>query len=279
MSDRSPLATPLTPAELVLLARRFDGPDIEAIALIGSHARGDATPHSDVDLLRFAATEPTLERERYRLWLVDGRLVSVSTTTIASKRADLSRPEMAILVVPGLRQARILTDRDAQLAALIAEAHAFTWTPALRAAAAEHASEALAGLSEEVHKLLGARARRDESAMLYAALGLQQGVTRAALVARGVLLSSENAYFAEALRLAGPGSRWERLLRVVIGFDALPPGAAPARARGEAALWLYVEAAVLLADTLAAEDAALVAEAVALIRDALPDATTPASVE
>ena len=270
MSDAHGLAAPLSPAELNALARRFDEPDVEAIALTGSHARGDATPHSDTDLLRFTSTEPPSERERYRLWLVDDRLVSVTTTTIAAKRAELARPEAAMWAVSGLRQARILADREGRLAALIADANAFTWTPALRSAAADYASATLGGLSEEVHKLLGAAARGDESAMLYAALGLQQGLTRAALVARGVMLSSENAYFAEALRLGGSSSRWERLLRLVVGFDAPRPDVAPARARGVAALWLYVEAASLLADTLTAADATLVAEAVARIRGTLP---------
>jgi hypothetical protein len=265
--DAAPPA--LSAAELATLAERFDGADVEALALTGSHARGEATAHSDVDLLRFTQADPTTERERYHLWLLDGRLVSISTTTIAAKRAELTRPESALWAVSGLRQARILRDRDGALAGLIAEAHAFTWTPALRAAAADHASETLAGLTEEVHKLLGARERGDESALLYAALGLQQSLTRAALVAHGVLLASENAYFAEALRLADVGSRWEQLLRVVIGYDAPPAGASPARRRGDAALWLYVEATRLLADRLTAEDGALVAEAVARIQHAL----------
>jgi predicted nucleotidyltransferase len=265
--DAAPPA--LSAAELATLAERFDGADVEGLALTGSHARGEATAHSDVDLLRFTQTDPTTERTRYHLWLLDGRLVSVSTTTIAAKRAELKRPESALWAVPGLRQARILRDCDGALAGLIAEAHAFTWTPALRAAAVDHASETLAGLAEEVHKLLGAREREDESALLYAALGLQQSLTRAALVAHGVLLVSENAYFAEALRLAGVGSRWERLLRLVIGYDAPPAGAPPARGRGDAALWLYVEATRLLADILTVEDGALVAEAVARIQHVL----------
>ncbi len=269
MTDDDAAPPGLSAAELAALAERFDGAEVEALALTGSHARGEATAHSDVDLLRFTQAEPTIERERYHLWLLDGRLVSVSTTTISAKRAELTRPESALWAVPGLRQARILRDRSGALAALIAEAHAFTWTPALRAA--DHASDTLAGLAEEVHKLLGARERGDESALLYATLGMQQSLTRAALVAHGVLLVSENTYFAEALRLAGAGSRWERLLRVVIGYDAPPAGASPARGRGEAALWLYVEAARLLADMLAAEDGALVAEAVARIKRALAD--------
>lgn len=262
-------APTLSEAALATLTQRFNTLDVEALALTGSHARGEATAHSDVDLLRFTREEPTSDRERYHLWLLDGRLVSVSTTTIVAKRAELTRPETALFAVAGLCQSRILADSSGALAALIAEAHAFTWTPALRAAAADHASDTLAGLAEEVHKLLGARERGDESAMLYAALGLQQGLTRAALVAHGALLASENAYFAAALRLAGPGSRWERLLRVVIGYDAAPHGEALACGRAEAALWLYVEAASLLSDMLTVEDGALVAEAVERIHRTL----------
>jgi hypothetical protein len=227
-----------------------------------------ATRYSDVDLLCFAAQEPTSERERYRLWLIDGRLVSVSVTTLAAKRAELARPETAIWAVPGLRQAQALHDRDGGLAALLAEAHAFTWTPALSRAAGEFASNMLAGLAEEVHKLLGARERGNDSATLYAALGLQQGLIRAALVAHGTLLTSENDFFAEALRLAGPDSRWERLLRATLGYEPPPAGAPLPLTRGVAVLWLYVEAAGMLATILTAEDGALVAESVARIRDA-----------
>lgn len=260
----------LTERELATLIERFGGDEnVEALGLTGSYARGQAGVYSDVDLLRFVAQEPQREREHYRLWQVDGRLVSVSTTTLATKRAELMRPQTVIWAVGGLRQMRILADRAGALAALVAEARAFPWTPALRAAAAEHASETLADLAEEAQKALGARERGDESAMLYAALGLQQLVIRAALVARGVLLDSENEWFDAALRLEPPNSRWQRLLRVVVGYDAPPAGSAPARGRAEAALRLYVEATRLLADTLTAEDAALVAATVARIRDAL----------
>ncbi|HEX6122391.1 MAG TPA: nucleotidyltransferase domain-containing protein, partial [Ktedonobacterales bacterium] len=270
MSADGQVHTTLSERELATLIERFGGDEgVEALGLTGSYARGRASAYSDVDLLRFVAQEPESERAHYRLWRVDGRLVSVSTTTLANKRAELTRPQMAIWAVGGLRQMRILADRAGGLAALVAEARAFTWTPALRAAAAEHASETLADLAEEAQKALGARQRGDESAMLYAALGLQQLVIRAALVARGVLLDSENEWFDAALRLEPQDSRWRRLLRVVAGYDAPPIGIAPARERTEAALWLYVEATRLLADTLTAEDAALVAETVARIRAAL----------
>lgn len=265
----------LDAATLAALTRRFAGAGVEALALTGSHARGDATSHSDIDLLRFAIEPPASERDAYRLWPLGDGLVSVTTTTIAAKRAELARPEMALWVVRGLAQARILADTDGRLAALIAEARAFTWTPDLRVAASAWASEALAGLAEEARKLLGALERDDASAMLYATVGLELGLTRALLVARGVLLTTENDYFDEALALAGPRSRWSRLLRVVAGYDAPPAAASLPRARGAAALWLYVEAARLLADALAKDDRAVVAPTVARIRRTLGAAQSP----
>ena len=54
--------------------------------------RGDATPHSDIDLIRFAAVLPEAEADRYTLAYREGRLVSLSTTTIDAKRNELSRP-------------------------------------------------------------------------------------------------------------------------------------------------------------------------------------------
>ena len=267
-TDRGSYSTPLDETMLTRLAQRFGGAEVEALALTGSYARGEAGRHSDIDLLRFTMGEPTTERERYRLWLVDDRLVSVTTTTVAAKRAELARPETALWAVPGLRQARILFDHDGRLAALLAEARAFTWTPSLRHAAAAYASDTLAGLAEEVHKLLGALERDDTSAILYVTLGLQLGLTRAALVARGALVETENAYFAEALRLEPTGSRWQRLLRVVAGYEAPPAGQSLPHGRGEAALWFYVEAVRMLAEALADEDAALVTATVSRIQHA-----------
>ena len=45
------------------LAQRFDHPSVLAIALLGSHARGDAGPFSDVDLLRLLAGGDAAGRE------------------------------------------------------------------------------------------------------------------------------------------------------------------------------------------------------------------------
>lgn len=259
----------LDDAALADLTRRFAGAGVEALALTGSYARGEATRHSDIDLLRFVAEAPTTPRDAYRLWPLGEHLVSVTTTSIEAKRAELARPETLIFAVPGLRQARILTDVSGRLTALIAEAQAFTWTLKLRAAAGAFASEQLAGLAEEARKLLGALESENTSAMLYATLGLELGLTRAVLVAREVLLETENDYFEAALAYAPP--HWRQLLRVVVGYDSPDAGHELPRARGEAALWLYVETARLLENSLLVDDHAVVTATVARIQRALSD--------
>lgn len=224
--------------------------DTIAVALAGSYARGDATRWSDVDIIRYTETLPTTSEERYTLAIHDGRLVSLTTTTIAAKQAEMTRPEEAIFVVPGLRQARILYDPTGALAALHQQARDFAWEPLRVAAANAHASETVMGDAEEVHKLLGALSRRDESAIRYATLGLVLGLTRAVAVGRCVLIESENSYFRQVQDAAGVDSAWTRYHRIAAGFVAGASRLAPATAAGIAALHLYRETAHLLLSLL-----------------------------
>jgi hypothetical protein len=238
--------------------------DTVALALTGSYARGTATPYSDVDIIRYAPTPPAAEADRYTLCYRENLLVSVTTTTTAAKRAELGRPETAIFAVPGLRQARILHDPTGELAALHAEAQAFTWEP-LRAAAAAYASETVMGDAEEVHKILSALTRRDESGLFYATLGLVLGLTRAVAVARGLLIASENEYFRRVHEAIGPDTAWTRYHRRALGLEIGPARLAPATARGIAALHLYRETAYLLMPILEPEHRTVVNRALEVI--------------
>ncbi len=217
---------------------------IVAVALAGSFARGDASRWSDVDIIRYAATLPATTEERYTLAVRGGRLVSLSTTTIAAKEDEMTRPEQAIFTVPGLRQAHILHDPTGALVALHQRARDFTWEP-LRAAASAWASEMVMGQAEEAHKLLGALSRRDESAMAYTTLGAVLGLTRAVAVGRGVLIESENSYFRQVQEAAGAKSAWTRYHRIAAGFVA-DVSREPPTAISVAALHLYRETARLL---------------------------------
>ncbi len=232
-------------AFLKRLVAEFATAETVAIALAGSYARGDATRWSDVDIIRYATAMPATSEERYTLAIRDGRLVSISTTTIAAKQAEMTQPEMAIFAVPGLRQARILHDPSGALAALHQQALDFTWEP-LRAAASAWASEMVMGQAEEAHKLLGALSRHHESAVLYAAHGAVLGLTRAVAVGQGVLIESENSYYRQVWETAGLDSAWTRYHRIAAGFVADARHETPVDAIGSAALHLYRETAHLL---------------------------------
>ena len=102
-------------------------------------------------------------------------LVSISTTTIKEKTEEMKLPEKAVWVVPGLRQAKILSDKNDSIKNLKKLAENFEWKP-LQKSADKYASYNLMGYAEEVHKILGALERNDESATLYGTIGLVLGL-------------------------------------------------------------------------------------------------------
>ena len=248
------------------LVAELDGPDTVGLLLTGSRARGEGTPYSDWDIVRLtvrhSAEENTLPFVR------SGQLVTVVATSIARKRREIKRPETAIWAVPGLRQGRVLLDKDGSVAALQQAARTFTWAR-LERAADEYTGGQMAGYTEEVQKVLGGMARRDESAVLYATLGLLLGMTRVVAVHKRLLISSENAYFRQVQESAGADSAWTRWHRLAAGSgDAgrFGEGTPPAMARGEAAIRLYEETAVLLAGRIAGPPGVLVRRALRLAR-------------
>jgi hypothetical protein len=231
------------------LLAEFANVDTIGMLLAGSYARGDATPYSDIDLIRFIPVLPATDADRYTLAYRKGHLVSLSTTTVEAKRAELGRPGTAIWAVPGLQQACLLRDRDGALASLLQEARAFRWAP-MQSEADACASYNVMGLVEEVHKVLGALERADESAALNATWGLIAGLARAVIVQRGVLIQTENAYFQQVQEAAGLGSAWSRAFRVAAGCEVTPTDLSPVLARASAALRLYHETTTLLSSAL-----------------------------
>jgi hypothetical protein len=242
-------------------------PAAVGFALTGSVARGEATRHSDVDLLSFTLTPPQAEHERYTLFLHDGWLVSLSKSTIAAKRAELERPGTALMAVPGLRQMRILDDPIGALAQLQREAQAFSWNQ-LERAADTHVSETVLGVAEEVCKVLGALERQDESAAAYGMLGLVSGLTRAMAIHQRLLITSENSYFAQVQEAMGSKSEWTRLFRLAAGLDAGAPTAMPFETRALAGLVLYRETVAQMRQLLPERHLPVVDAALAAITQA-----------
>ena len=143
---------PARPSDRVLAVARevadgLAGEGAEAAVLVGSHARGDAGPDSDVDVL---AVGP--QTFSFRLERRGGLLVSASSRPPEAYRREMADPGSVGTAVPGWREAVVLLDPEGTSASLIEEATAWTWRPLGRRCDGWVAEE-ITSLAEEVHKL------------------------------------------------------------------------------------------------------------------------------
>jgi predicted nucleotidyltransferase len=242
------------PPSLDRLLARFDNPTIAAIALVGSHARGDAGPHSDIDVLRLRnssdASSPATGS-----YLIDGHLVVVSDVTPSEVEDWFSRPELAVRVISGLRLAHRLVDREERFADVQRRAEAFTWDAELQKQADRWASQQMVGWAEEAHKGLEGLRRGDIGRLLNARHGLSWGLCRVVQVQRGILESGDNAFYEEVAEAIGPSSSWVRLLTLAFGIGAADGEPAPSLfEQVRAGLDLYVVTAQLLDGILQPQD-------------------------
>ncbi len=239
------------------IVAQLDDENTIGITLAGSFARGEGSRYSDIDLHRYVHRVPETKVEADSFRLVDGFLISVHTYTIEDETAGLRDPHRAIWVVPGLRHARILLDKDGSLTRLVESAKAFRWSD-LEPAADAMVSWQLCNLAEEVYKILDGLAAHNESKIAYALISLLFDITEILLVRCGILVPTENAYFELAQSAAGKDSAWTRQLRLVAGLDPFPTDQPIYVTRGVAALNLYRITAEMMSSILRPEEATAV---------------------
>ena len=242
------------------LVMQFDRPQVQAILLVGSLARGEAGPYSDVDLLRLV--DAPLPATNSQLW--QNRLVNVSDADVEIVETWFSEPEKAVEVVSGLRQARVLLEKDGSAQTLLERARAFVWTPDLQAKADVWASAQLVGWAEEAHKGLAGLQSGNIGQLLHAQFGLSWGLAKTIRVQRGLLSSSDNNFLTELQKeFAGTPAemRWLELLRGVYGLTGLT-----LVGRVRAGLELYCLTVDLLSSSLQPHDRPAVEHTVLLIR-------------
>jgi hypothetical protein len=249
------------------LIGQLDYENTLGLILVGSFARGEGGPHSDIDLWQFLRQEALEGADPPPFEYIEGHLVTVKTTTLEKEYSSLENPKKAIWTIPALRQSRILFDKDNSIAALKDAADKASWE-ALQKAANEFASSTLAETCEEVQKILDGLARSDESKTAYAIWGLTQNLADALLVRRGILIPTENVFIDRVQATAGRTSEWTRQFRLGIGLDPLPPGTPSYVGFGIAGLKLYRETASLLRDILEPEDAHIVDRTLTIMTEA-----------
>lgn len=255
------------------LTQQFDGPGVRAIVLMGSYARGDAGPFSDVDLLRLTDEEPQgLTGEGSHL--IDERLVTVSNAAPARVDAWFTEPNKAVAVVASLRDARALLDRNNAFAQVQARANAFVWDSEMQAKANAYASQEMIGWIEEAHKgLEGLRRLKegelDAGRLLNARFGLSHGLSHVMQVQRGILSNSDNAFYDAITKAIGHDSEWSRLCGIAFAIGTVDGRQPTVPEQVEAGLRLYVETVRLLGDAIQPEHKPFIERTVARIRAAL----------
>jgi hypothetical protein len=214
---------------------RINSPDVTGIGIVGSYSRGQESQYSDVDFDIFVSKLPENSYDRYTLRYWDGKLVSLKYTLLDDERAALTNPRRAIWAVPGLREMKLILDKDGSLNALQQAAQDFDWS-SVQPLADEFAAEEVMGCAEEAHKIMNGLARGHESTVLYAVAGLIWNMLESVAVQRGLMIVSENRYFDLIQDSVGRDSKWTHTFRTAYGLDT---NDSQFQTRGAAALRLY----------------------------------------
>ena len=258
-----------------------------AFALLGSYARGDAGPHSDLDVLHFV-DEDKHEADARSL-LIDtgpggtGRkgyqhaiqyprrlLVVLSTVTPSQVESWYTDPGLALNIIAGLRYGRALWDPKGIFAEIQQRAVEFKWSPALQEKADQLAGKELVGWIEEAHKGLEGLRRNDTGRLLNARFGLSWGLAWVMRLHKGVLATSDNTFFSDVVNAVGPETEWTRLLHRAFGVAVGDEDDSfSVREEVISGLLLYCETFSFLKEALPGDDFALVEATVTRIRSQL----------
>ncbi len=242
----SPPAAPVTPlleSWLAQLVAELDNEHIRGIGLGGSHARGEPTPYSDVDIACFVPDtyRPLRKRFVYR----DGHLVSIGLKTLEGIQQDLTQPDRALWIVPSFRQTRVLLDKDGCMRELKRMVEGFSWEP-LRAEALGFAGHILMCDAELVHKLFSNLWKGNLSGVSYVITRLLQGATEAMMLYHAVFITTDSVYYQEVENAVGLDTPWTHYHRLLIDTETGPEDTSSIEARARIALRLFRETATLL---------------------------------
>ena len=257
--------TSISDSFLHSLVAGLDDENTIGVTMGGSFARGEGGRFSDVDLRRYIRKGPADNADSMRF--VNDILVSVYSLPLEDEAENLHKPHRAIWTIPGLRQARILLDKDGSIAALIAAAMKVDWRD-LQPAANDYISHELCGRTEEIHKVLDGLERESESKTIFATWGLSESLAKILLVRHGVLVPTENVFIDLAQATAGRDSNWSRQFRLVIGLDTPPVGELPYHCIGIASLRLYRETVSLMRPVLHPDEAIVIDRTLDVMKEA-----------
>lgn len=192
------------------VAATLAGLGAQAVVLVGSHAVGDATADSDIDLAVVGDGPP------YRLEIQDTQLVSVSWATADEQRRRLYDLGVLATHVHGWRNAVVLSDPEGLAASIRQEALDWRWER-VESQCDQWVAARVTGLAEEVVKVVASLRNGDDlnAAAQRSVIVLQ--LPAALVIHRRMLYGSENRLWSIVADELGP--RWRAAQASALGVD------------------------------------------------------------
>lgn len=259
----------LSSLDIDQLVASFDKPDIvKALVLIGSYARNQAGPNSDVDLLRFVTPGTKLLDDGTHLYQ-NKVLVNVLTVDPETYEKWFTDPDQATNWIAGIRVARAIIDRENFFTnGLQIRAQNFQWDTNMQYLANIKAGQQMVGWCEEANKgLEGLRRSDDIGRLLNGCHGLSWGLSEVLRIQYGVLVSSDNHSFTEVELALGDDTRMIKLRRIVFGVI----GNYTLRQRVIAGLQLFILIVEKLSNNWEANDVQIIQYTVDQIHHFIPN--------
>ncbi len=249
------------------IARQFYETSLHGIAMMGSRARGDAQPYSDIDLVCLIKEDTAPDPDTH---YVDEQLVVVSYVTLDQTEQWFIEPKQIIEVISNLRQANILIDEQGIYTELQQRARQFQWKDEHQTRANAYVSNELVGLIEEVHKALNCLNDYHAGRFINATHGLAWGLTYIMLVYHGVLSDGDNGLIIGAQYAVGRDSEWSKLHRLTYGILSSMESPPTRENRLRASLNLYKQTYEMCKNVCTSEHQKLIGKTISLIDKVLP---------
>jgi len=253
------------PSNFKSLADKFDCTGVQSIVLMGSFSRNEATEYSDIDIVRFAFNNECKNLPGNGSHIIDNRLVVVSDVNPSQVEEWFFEPNKASNCLQGVKNAKILIDRNQYFTEIQNRAFNFKWDDIMQQKANQYARKEMVGNIEEVHKGLAGLKRGEIGRILNARHGLSWGLCNIVQVQKGILRIGDNSFFDQIITVMGADSDWSKLCHISFGIDGKT--SPTLKEQIIAGLKLYILTADLLKDIFNIEDVALIDHTIVLIND------------
>lgn len=175
-------------------------PELRLILLTGSYARGDQKRYSDIDIYCLMA-QPNHRYAPYTLEYHDGRLVSLSFSTIREWEEALERMDTAAYLKPAILDAKVIYEHTPQLFSNLRKRAENTKMEDFGALKDELLEKKVVGYLEEFHKLLNGVYYAEEHLILYGILGINLAGMEILSVRFDMEFKTENVVFDDLNRV------------------------------------------------------------------------------